>query len=65
MIEDLQSLKDWFLMFKLRPEIMANTYAMEAWEKALSEPTKARIWVFYVMAGMDLFIKDQICWHKI
>ncbi len=52
-------------MFKLRPEIMANTYAMEAWEKALSEPTKARIWVFYVMAGMDLFIKDQICWHKI
>lgn len=61
-IETETDLRDWFLSFKLPREVASSQYAMTAWEKALSNPCKSSIWVFYVMSGMNMFIKQEISW---
>ena len=61
-IESMQELRDWFYDLKLKPEIMANPYAMEAWNNALTDPSKGKIRTFYVMSGMDLYIEQDIIW---
>lgn len=54
-------MKDWFIAHKMPKGVQQNPLAVKAWEKALENPTPAMIRTYYVMAGMDMYIKDFPC----
>jgi hypothetical protein len=61
-IETYPDLRDWFINLKLPLEVASNKWAMQAWEEALSRPSIGMIYRFWALAGMKLFLKDEINW---
>lgn len=53
-----EGLKDWFINHKMPRQVQANPLAVRAWERALEDLTPSKIRTYYVMAGMDMYIKD-------
>jgi hypothetical protein len=64
MIDNLEKLRDAFLMHKVSQNTMRNPLACEAWEKALADPSKVRIWSYYVLSGLEDWGLD-IMWSEI
>lgn len=49
--------RDWFLDLKLPTAVMANPFAVAAWERALADPDhKGKVYAFWCMAGCDRYL---------
>lgn len=65
MIETYPQLRDWFICHKIPVEVATNPLAMESWERAISDPSLGKIRRYWVMAGMNLYISEEILWGSI
>ena len=64
-IETYPDLREWIIMVKLTPELMANALAMFYWEKSLKDQSVGNIYAFWCCAGMNRYLTEKINFNEI